>query len=139
MTLLVLPRRTDGLCLYYSGWIAVGEVYQQTGSKPSGTNEIEPVYGWSEAVFGLSGIRGHAWVFVGASLETRYGINTYTIRFLEQVKGTLNEIPIEFVDDNYSYRLREIMFCKCGQKEIDCGECCLSCCSIAEELLKRLS
>jgi len=137
--MFVFPKKTDGLCLYYNGWIAFGAVKIQVGSKSTGTNEIEPVFGWIEVVYSLSGIRSHSWSFGGTQLETNNGINTYTIRFLEQVKGTLKEIRIKFADDDYSYRHKGILFCNCGQKEINCGNCCVSCCSVAEELLDRLS
>lgn len=132
-------KEQDSLCDGLSGWVAFGQAYIQTGSRPVGTNESEPVYGLVEYVAVLSGIRSHNWTFVGTQFKEEYGILSAKISFRESTENILLDDIVRFVDDNYSYTHEKILFCNCGTGEIDCGDCCIGCCKLGQTILNKLT
>jgi len=112
------------------GWWVIGNhgIYEttysgtvSTGDKYIGQSEL------SFVVF-LGSKRSTLWEYIGG--DAFFGTDEN------------NESSYVFFDAHYDYRNWEyeaIVFMGCDPEELDCGDCCISCCNLAQKLLNKLS
>lgn len=129
---IIYPKATDSICNQARGWIAIGKFYTIIGSTQIGTNISVSRWGWIDIVTALDFERQSNWSYMGVNLhDFKYFSPTF------EASGKVVVAPYD-IRGQYQYSFIDFLFCKCGAREIDCTDCCASCCSVASEFLKKI-
>lgn len=129
---IIYPKATDSICNQLRGWIAIGKLYTIIGETQIGTNALVSRWGWIDIVTVLDFERQSNWSYMG--------VKPYGSRYFYPTFEASGKVAVATYDiwGQYQYSFIDFLFCKCGVREIDCTDCCVSCCSVASEFLKKI-